>query len=169
MSETGAGGPGRHANGRFGPGNPGRPLGSGNRRARQVASALLADFEANQEELLEKLRRYYFSDYLRLIGRLLPRPAVDDGRDEPQDILDAAAMAAEVGAVLARLAPGEPATDLTVKNTGPSSAHAAAGAAEVGVLQERPAAGELAQITDLTVKFTAPGPGARAGGGADVW
>jgi hypothetical protein len=91
--------------------------------SRQVALTVLTHFQANQDEMLEKLSRYYFSDYMRLIGRLLPRPPVDDGRDEPEGIEpgDALAVAAEVGAAFQRIAEREAeaaaATDITVKLT----------------------------------------------------
>jgi hypothetical protein len=47
--------PARHANGRFGPGNPGRPRGSRNRTSRRMALALLEQFEAQGAEVFASL------------------------------------------------------------------------------------------------------------------
>jgi len=53
----------------------------------QVASSLLGHFLANQEEMLEKLERFFFPEYIRLIARLLPEAPADDGAldDDGQD------------------------------------------------------------------------------------
>jgi len=64
---------GRDAGGRFAAGNPGRPRGSRNRAASRLADALLGDFAANEQETIARLRLYYFPDYVRLLGRFLPR------------------------------------------------------------------------------------------------
>ena len=71
-------GPARYADGRFGPGNPGRPLGSRNRVAKRIALGLLHHYAAHEDDILERLERFHFPDYVRLISRLLPR-AADDG------------------------------------------------------------------------------------------
>ena len=47
--------PARHANGRFGPGNPGRPFGSSNRMSRAVAEGILAHFEAETTDISVEL------------------------------------------------------------------------------------------------------------------
>jgi hypothetical protein len=67
--------PARHRNGRFGPGNPGRPLGSRNRVSRRLVLAILEDFEAHQEDVYECLRRQFMPVYARLVWGLLPKSA----------------------------------------------------------------------------------------------
>jgi hypothetical protein len=67
--------------GRFVAGNPGRKLGSRNRVSKRVAQRILADFELNQGELLERSRRWFLPQYLQLIARLLPRQAEAEGLD----------------------------------------------------------------------------------------
>ena len=62
----------RQSNGRFGAGNPGRPPGSRN-RATRFAKAFLDDFEANQDELLERLRTAHLRTYMSVIAHLMPR------------------------------------------------------------------------------------------------
>ena len=64
---------GRDAHGRFTAGNAGRPFGSRNRVSKRVARAILADFEAHQDDILAKLRRWYAPQYVSLVSRLLPR------------------------------------------------------------------------------------------------
>jgi hypothetical protein len=64
--------PTRQTNGRFGAGNPGRPPGSRNRSTR-VAKAFLDDFEANQDELLDRLRTAHLRTYMSVIAHLMPR------------------------------------------------------------------------------------------------
>jgi hypothetical protein len=71
----------RDANGRFAPGNPGRRLGSRNRVSKRVAQTILADFEANQAELLLRSRRWFLPQYLRMISGLLPRETESGGLD----------------------------------------------------------------------------------------
>ena len=63
----------RDALGRFAPGNPGRPFGTRNRVSARVVRTVLRDFEANQGELLAKLRRWYVPQYVAMVSRLLPR------------------------------------------------------------------------------------------------
>lgn len=46
---------GRQANGRFGPGNAGRPLGSRNRISHTAMLSIIADFEAGKRELIDRL------------------------------------------------------------------------------------------------------------------
>ena len=71
-------GPSRDANGRFGPGNPGRRTGSHNRMSQRIALGLLRHYAEHEAEILERLSRRYFADYMRLIGRMLPtHPEVD--------------------------------------------------------------------------------------------
>jgi hypothetical protein len=100
--------PGRDAHGRFAAGNKGRPFGSRNRVSKRVARAILADFEAHQDDMLPKLRRWYAPQYVSLVARLLPR--VDEsGAGVELDTLDEAetqAIAAAMRVALARLEAG---------------------------------------------------------------
>jgi hypothetical protein len=99
---------GRDAHGRFAAGNKGRPFGARNRVSKRVARAILADFEANQDEVLPKLRRWYVAQYVSLVARLLPR-VNEDGAGAELDELDAAetgAIAAALRAALERLEAG---------------------------------------------------------------
>ncbi|HEY1751529.1 MAG TPA: hypothetical protein VGG29_09710 [Caulobacteraceae bacterium] len=89
----------RDAGGRFAPGGPGRPVGTRNRVSARVARMILRDFEANAEEMLPRVRRWFAPQYLQLVGRLLPRdpegPELEGLSDE-----EAARMAAELRAAL---------------------------------------------------------------------
>ena len=80
----------RGADGRFGPGNPGRPLGSRNRMSRRIALGLMHHYAAHESEILERLTRFYFADFVRLIGRMLPRGPAEDAVDleslPPQEV-----------------------------------------------------------------------------------
>ncbi|HEY2178141.1 MAG TPA: hypothetical protein VGH15_06115 [Caulobacteraceae bacterium] len=89
--------PARHASGRFGPGNPGRPPGSRNRMPSHAARAILDHFEANRERLLDELiaRPDQRGLYIRLVSRLLPREV------EAPDVEPPARTAGEVAAVYA--------------------------------------------------------------------
>jgi hypothetical protein len=100
--------PGRDAHGRFAAGNKGRPFGSRNRVSKRVARAILADFEANQGEVLPLLRKWYVGQYVSLVARLLPR-VNEDGAGPELDELDAAetqGIAAALRAALERLEAG---------------------------------------------------------------
>ena len=99
---------GRDSHGRFLPGNPGRRFGSRNRVSKRVARAILADFEAHQDEVLAKLRRWFAPQYVSLVSRLLPR-VNESGAGVELDELDAAethAIAAALRAALERLEAG---------------------------------------------------------------
>jgi hypothetical protein len=74
-------GPARYANGRFGPGNPGRKLGSRNRMSKAIALGLLQHYRDHEAEILDQLYRVWFSDYIRLIGRMLPREPKESAFD----------------------------------------------------------------------------------------
>ncbi|HWE47828.1 MAG TPA: hypothetical protein VG407_17545 [Caulobacteraceae bacterium] len=63
----------RHADGRFGAGNPGKPPGSRNKISRRLAVAILEDFEDHQEEIFERLRHSWLPVYTRLVSGLLPK------------------------------------------------------------------------------------------------
>ncbi len=100
--------PGRDAHGRFAAGNKGRPFGSRNRMSKRAARAILADFEAHQDDFLPKLRRFYAPQYVSLVARLLPR-VNEDGAGADLDALDEAqtqGIAAAMRAALERLEAG---------------------------------------------------------------
>jgi hypothetical protein len=65
--------PARYANGRFGPGNPGRPVGSYNRASRRAALAILDHFDSIQGGFLEKLADGNRDQYIALLAKVLPR------------------------------------------------------------------------------------------------
>jgi hypothetical protein len=98
----------RDASGRFAPGGAGRPVGSRNRVSARVAQAILADFEAHQDELLPRLRRWFLPQYIQLIARLLPRQ-LEVGPLAPE-ALEAGEMARlieDARSALARLEAGD--------------------------------------------------------------
>ena len=102
----------RDAQGRFAAGNRGRPFGTRNRMSKRVARTILRDFEANQAELLPRLRQWFLPQYLALVARLMPRVSEAGGVevDAPLDTLDeveTAALIAEVRAALDRVDAGE--------------------------------------------------------------
>jgi len=84
--------PTRQTNGRFGAGNPGRPVGSRNRSAR-VAEVFFDDFEANQDEIMRRLRVAHLRTYMSVITHLMPRQieiaAPDDGGEAARSASDA--------------------------------------------------------------------------------
>ncbi|MDB5484026.1 MAG: hypothetical protein JWO83_5079 [Caulobacteraceae bacterium] len=65
--------PARHANGRFGPGNPGRRTGARNRVSHRAAMAILQDFELHKSQVLKTLRYAYTPAYFAILMRLLDR------------------------------------------------------------------------------------------------
>jgi len=76
-------GNGRLANGRFGPGNPGRPPGSRNRMTQRLVAEILADFERNREQVLAHLRADHAAAYARLVARFLPPQTLAGLEDGP--------------------------------------------------------------------------------------
>jgi hypothetical protein len=76
--------PARHANGRFGPGNAGRPPGARGRAAHGVTLAILEDFMKHKDAALANARFANPGTYLNAIVRLLPTQAAPG----QQDILD---------------------------------------------------------------------------------
>jgi hypothetical protein len=99
----------RDAHGRFTPGNPGRAFGSRNRISKRVVRTILRDFEASQDEVLAKLKRWYMPQYVALLSRLLPRATEGAGGPE-LDELDDAETARVIGAaraVFERIEAGE--------------------------------------------------------------
>jgi hypothetical protein len=106
--------PVRDAHGRFAAGNKGRPFGSRNRVSKRVARAILADFEAHQDEVLEKLRRWFAPQYVSLVARLLPRVNESGAGVELDDALEqaeTATIAAALRAALERLEAGAGSVD----------------------------------------------------------
>ncbi len=76
--------------------------------SKRVARAILADFEAHQDELLPRLRRWFAPQYVSLVARLLPR-VNEDGAGADLDALDEAqtqGIAAAMRAALERLEAG---------------------------------------------------------------
>ena len=70
--------------------------------SKRVARAILADFEANQDDILPKLRRWYAPQYVSLVARLLPR-VNEGGSGAELDELDAAQTQGIVEALRAAL------------------------------------------------------------------
>ncbi len=77
--------PSRQADGRFGPGNPGRRPGSRNRMSQRIALGLLRHFAKHEAEILERLSKYHTADYVRLIAVMAPKEA---GEDSPEVAAD---------------------------------------------------------------------------------
>jgi hypothetical protein len=99
----------RDGRGRFVAGNPGRPFGSRNRVSKRVARAILRDFEAEQHELLPRLRKWFLPQYVSLVARLLPRVNESgDGVDlDAEAEVETASMVAALRAALDRVEAGE--------------------------------------------------------------
>ncbi len=98
MDDASPRGPARYANGRFGPGHKGRPRGARGRMSRRVALSLLGHFEANQAAILQRLTQYFLTDYMGLIGRMLPKDPdeVDLGDLPPREAAITARAKGEV-------------------------------------------------------------------------
>jgi len=97
----------RDDNGRFLPGSGGRPVGTRNRMSKRVARTLLRDFEANQGELLARMRRWFLPQYLSLIARLLPRQTEDGGFElETLSEVELATVLTEARAAMDRIEAG---------------------------------------------------------------
>lgn len=106
MDQASNRGPSRHADGRFGPGNPGRPRGARGKLTRRIALGLLAHYEQHEAEILERLIRSHFDQYMRLIGRMLPpEPDAMDLESLPPE--DVAQITRAVRAALRRVEAGE--------------------------------------------------------------
>lgn len=106
MDQASGRGPARHADGRFGPGNPGRPRGARGKVSRRIALGLLAHYERHEAEILERLSRGHFDQYMRLIGRMLPQEP-DEADLEALRREDVVRIARAVRAALERLEAGE--------------------------------------------------------------
>ena len=86
----------RDANGRFLPGSPGRQPGQRNLISGRVTRHLLRDFEADCDELLPRMKRWFLPQYMRMIAQLLPKNG-----SEGVEGLDAAELAAALKEALA--------------------------------------------------------------------
>jgi hypothetical protein len=117
----------RDAGGRFGKGNPGRRPGSRNRLTNRLVQGLLDDFSSNEAANLERLRRWYFPQYVQLMARFLPRetrePRPDFGDYSAEE---RARVAAAVRAMLERVERGEAGLDalIGVLESDPATAEA---------------------------------------------
>ena len=63
----------RDAKGRFGPGNPGRQVGSRNKLEQSVTDAFLKDFDMYGSEAIVRVREADPTGYLRVAASLLPK------------------------------------------------------------------------------------------------
>ena len=109
MESASGRGPVRHADGRFGPGNPGRPRGARGRMTQRVALSLLRHFEENEAQILRALTSYdNIHIYMRLIDRMLARAPSEDAPElEALPAEEAANVAVSVRAALERVEAGE--------------------------------------------------------------
>jgi hypothetical protein len=97
----------RQSNGRFGPGNPGKPAGARHRISQRVVTTILADFEKHQDKILRELRVGHIRQYVSLVSRLLPRQALVECVDaEDLGAAEVAAVVAEARAALDRIEAG---------------------------------------------------------------
>ena len=96
MDETSGGGAGRDANGRFLPGFGGRPRGARNWMSRRIAMGVLRHYEEHEAEILERLRRSYTAEFMRLVGKV--------AEIGPEDVLDIEPLPPEEVARRAELA-----------------------------------------------------------------
>ena len=96
MDDTSGGGAGRDANGRFLPGFGGRPRGARNWMSRRIAMGVLRHYEEHEAEILERLRRSYTAEFMRLVGKV--------AEIGPEDVLDIEPLPPEEVARRAELA-----------------------------------------------------------------
>ena len=101
--------PARDANGRFGPGNPGRPRGARGRMTQRVALSLLRHYEENEAQILRTLTAYdNIHVFMRLIDRMLARaPSEEPPELEALPAEEAARVTSAVRAALERVEAGE--------------------------------------------------------------
>jgi hypothetical protein len=122
--------PARDACGRFVAGNAGRKPGSRNRASNRLAMALLDDFNANEAANIERLRRWFFPQYVQLMGRFLPREAGGARPDfEGYSAEETVRVTAAARAALERIERGEAGLDalLAALERDPATEAAAAG------------------------------------------
>lgn len=86
----------RGPDGRFLPGNPGKPIGARNKLAESVLDTFLADFREHGAAALVKVRTERPADYWRIAVALLP-----------QQVLVNALVSTEDNSVLSDLSPAE--------------------------------------------------------------
>ncbi|HEV2365180.1 MAG TPA: hypothetical protein VGS12_13395 [Caulobacteraceae bacterium] len=99
--------PSRYANGRFGPGNSGRPIGARNRATQQALLSIMDDFEANKRVVLQRMREYFTTDYLRILASLLPsRIEIAQPAFEEYSEAEAAVVVSYARAALQRIEEG---------------------------------------------------------------
>ena len=79
----------RTANGRFAPGNSGRPRGARNRVSQGLAQAVLADFQTHKDEILSRLRRDELVAYVKFVSRLLPICSDEPEEPDPEAFSEA--------------------------------------------------------------------------------
>ena len=93
--------------GRFLPGSGGRPLGMRNKVSRRMANMIMADFVANKDNVLPRLRRWFLPQYVSLIGRLMPRGSDAEADLGPVSDAEAARLIAAARVALDRIDAGE--------------------------------------------------------------
>ncbi len=99
--------PTRNPGGRFGAGNSGRPRGARNRAAGRVAQLILEDFEANQGDILGRLRKHYLREYVGVVTGLIPQQIeIIEPDFETYSADEIAQVAAQARAALERLENG---------------------------------------------------------------
>ncbi|HZZ88158.1 MAG TPA: hypothetical protein VFE13_07460 [Caulobacteraceae bacterium] len=98
---------GRDAHGRFAAGNTGRPRGARNLISARAARTVLRDFEAHQEDLLVRMRRWFLPQYMQMVGRLMPRAGEEGVALEALREAEAAAMLGDLRLLIARIEAGE--------------------------------------------------------------
>jgi hypothetical protein len=85
---------GRTTDGRFGPGNPGKPPGARNRVRAQMSRILLADFVLHHPHVMAKLRYAHTLDYVKLMLAVSGAAEAELAEDEaPLAPLDLEAIA----------------------------------------------------------------------------
>lgn len=145
-------GPARYPNGQLGPGNPGKPRGARNRVQHRVAMRILTHFDAKGDDFLDKLSRWFAPDYLRLVGRLLPRGEGLGPELEALDRAETAAIVAAVRATLANIEAGEASlADLEAALAGPP-----AEAAQTVRYGENTVAGDVEGVAETSGPPAAP-------------
>ena len=97
MDDASGHGPSRDASGRFLPGYGGRPSGARNLMSRRIALGVLRHYEEHEAEILERLRRSYTAEFIRLVGRVAaigPEDALDLEPLPPEEVASRAELAA---------------------------------------------------------------------------
>ncbi|HEY2178271.1 MAG TPA: hypothetical protein VGH15_06785 [Caulobacteraceae bacterium] len=103
MTDTPTNLPARYSNGRFGPGNPGRPVGAYNRASKRAVLSILDHFEAHKDRLLDGMLVSDFDRalYVKLLSRVLPRElSVTVSEPPPMSDAEVAAVYADARLLL---------------------------------------------------------------------